>query len=226
MNFHIITLFPESLSAHFDHSIIKRAQESKKIKIKLYNPRDVFPKKLKKEGKRRQVDDRPYGGGPGMVMMAEPILKTISKIKFSQKSKVKVLIMSPSGKQFDTFYARKMVKMYTDIVIIAGHYEGIDARVKKALRAEDVTIGPYVLTGGELPAMVIVDCISRQIEGVLGKFESLEESRIATSEVYTRPTEITYKGKRYKVPKVLLSGDHKKIEDWKKKKGSNNSSSY
>ncbi|KKS49813.1 MAG: tRNA (guanine-N(1)-)-methyltransferase [Candidatus Nomurabacteria bacterium GW2011_GWA2_43_66] len=174
---------------------------------------------------KRRVDDRPYGGGPGMVLRPELFLKAFAKIKIpspgrGKKNKTKVILFSPSGKKFNTAYAKKLVKQkYTDIILISGRYEGIDARMQKILKAEEISIGDYVLTGGELPAMVLIDSISRQIPGVLGKYESLEEERVSSSEVYTRPEVFKYRGKNYKVPKVLLSGNHKKIEEWKKSKG-------
>ena len=209
MNFHIITLFPEMFGSYLKGSILGRAIEDKKIKIKFYNPRDFT------KDRNRRIDRKPYGGGPGMVIEAMPVIKAIEKAKGGKK-KVKIIFLSPSGAQFDNNYAKKAAKNYSDIIIICGRYEGVDARVKKAFKMEDVSIGNYVLTGGELPAMAIVDCVSRQIEGVLGDFDSLEDSRVASSDVYTRPDIIEHKGKKYRVPKVLLSGDHKKIEEWKR----------
>jgi len=215
MRFHIITIFPEMFDSYLQESIIGRAIKSKLIDIKFYNPRDFI--KAPKNN-YRPVDDRPYGGGPGMVMRAEPILKALdAAMKKTKSKKVKVILFSPSGKKFTTEYAKKSAQKYTDIILISGRYEGIDARVKKIFKAEDISIGDYVLTGGELPAMVVIDCISRQIKGVLGKFESLEEERVSSSEVYTRPEVLKWKTKNYKVPKVLLSGNHKKIEEWKQK---------
>ncbi|MFH1201069.1 MAG: tRNA (guanosine(37)-N1)-methyltransferase TrmD [bacterium] len=217
MRFHIITIFPDIFDSYFNESIIGRAMKNKLISIEFYNPRNYV------KGSRsnyKPVDDKPYGGGPGMVMRAEPVLKAIEKaLRQCSCLKTKIILFSPSGKKFDTTYAKKLVKQkYTDIILISGRYEGIDARVQKIFKAEEISIGDYVLTGGELPAMVLVDCISRQIPGVLGKYESLEEERVSTSEVYTRPEVLKYKGKNYKVPKVLLSGNHKKIEEWRKKK--------
>lgn len=216
MRFHVITIFPDIFDSYMNESIIGRAKEKKLIDIKFYNPRDFI--KAPKNN-YRPVDDRPYGGGPGMVMRAEPLIKAIEKAlsKIKDKKKVKIINFSPSGKKFTTDYAKNSVKKYTDIIFICGRYEGIDARIDKIFKTENISIGDYVLTGGELPAMVLIDSISRQIKGVLGKFESLEEERISSSEVYTRPEIIKYKNKNYKVPKVLLSGDHKKIEEWKKK---------
>jgi len=229
MRFHIITIFPDIFDSYLNESIIGRAKKNKLIDIKFYNPRDFI--KAPKNN-YRPVDDKPYGGGPGMVMRAEPILRAIEKAilttqKFSsgpRSSKIKIILFSPSGKKFVTAYAKQAVKKYTDIILICGRYEGIDARVKKIFKTEDISIGDYVLTGGELPAMILIDCISRQIKGVLGKYESLEEERVSSSEVYTRPEILKYtppgrgkKIKNYKVPKVLLSGNHKKIEEWKKR---------
>lgn len=210
MTFHTITLFPEMFDSYVKGSILGRAIEDKKIKIKFYNPRDFT------KDRNKRIDRKPYGGGPGMVIEAISVIKAIEKAK-GNKKKVKIIFLSPSGTQFDTSYAKKMAKNYSDIIIICGRYEGVDARVKKVFKMEGVSIGNYVLTGGELPAMAIIDCVSRQIKGVLGDFNSLEESRSASSEVYTRPEVFEYKKKKYKVPKILLSGDHKKIEEWKKK---------
>lgn len=214
MRFHIITIFPDIFSSYLGESILGRAIENKKIQIRFYNPRDFLPKK---ENNYKPVDERPYGGGPGMVMKAEPILKAVEKAVSKIKDKKKILVINfiPSAEKFTTEFAKKVSKKYEDIVLICGRYEGIDARVDKILKTKKISIGDYVLTGGELPAMIVVDCVARQIPGVLGKFESLEEERISSSEVYTRPEIIEYKGKKHKVPKVLLSGDHKKIEEWK-----------
>ena len=157
-----------------------------------------------------------------MVMKAEPILKAIEKVIKSiskiKNQKLKIILFSTSGKKFDTAYAKTSAKKYTDIILISGRYEGIDARVQKILKTEEISVGDYVLTGGELPAMVLIDSISRQIPGVLGKYESLEEERVSSSEVYTRPEVLRYKNKNYKVPKILLSGNHKKIDEWKQRK--------
>lgn len=215
MHFHIVTLFKEACEAYTNASMLGRAQENKKIKVSYYNPRDFVT------GKHPKVDDTPYGGGPGMVMYAEPIVRAVEKalkVKKNEKTKkTKILIMSPRGKVFDQGYATKLAKTYSDVVLIAGRYEGIDARVKKILKAEEVSTGPYVLTGGELPALVIVDAVSRHIPGVLGRSESLEESRISSGEMYTRPETLEWQGKKYKVPKVLQSGNHKLIDEWRKK---------
>ena len=151
------------------------------IGVKIHDLRDFS------EDKRKKVDDRPFGGGPGMVMQIQPIIKAVefakSKIK-SQKSKIKVILFTPSGKQFDNEIAAKLAKNYDNFILICGHYEGIDERVRKVIEnsirqpAEKISIGPYVLTGGELPAMVLIDSVSRKIPGVLGKEESLEEKKV------------------------------------------------
>lgn len=214
MNFHVITLFPDAFRSYLGESILKRAIEDKKIKVKFYNPRDFT------SDKNRRIDRKPYGGGPGMVIEALPVIRAIETAlknakRKTQNAKCKIIWFSPSGKQFDTKQAKNIAKKYEHIVLVSGRYEGIDARVKKAFRMEDVSVGPYVLTGGELPAMILVDSVSRQVEGVLGDIASLEETRISSSDVYTRPEVFEHKSKKYRVPKVLLSGDRAKIDEWK-----------
>lgn len=231
INFHIITLFPESFSSYLGESILARAQKEKKIKVKFYNPRDFSKPTKIQAGKDKpylRVDHKPYGGGPGMVMQALPVVKAIEKavaaarktlkIKNNGKStpKIKIVFLAPAGKQFDTQYAKETAQKIEHVVIICGRYEGIDARVNKIFKTESVSVGPFVLTGGELAAMIMIDSISRQVEGVLGDFNSLEETRSASSDVYTRPEVLVYKKKKYTVPKVLLSGNHKAIEEWRK----------
>ncbi len=211
MTFHIITLFPQSLDSYLNESILRRAIEHKKIKVKFYNPRNFSI------NKHHRVDQKPYGGGPGMVIEALPVMKAIAKAKGKNKN-VKIIWFTPSGKQFDTKQAKTLAKNYSNIILICGRYEGIDARVKKAFKVEEISVGPFVLTGGELPAMILIDIISRQIKGVLGDINSLEETRIASPDVYTRPEVVYYKSKKYRVPKVLLSGNHKLIDEWKRSK--------
>lgn len=216
LNFHIISLFPESFDSYIDKSIIARAIENKYIKVDFYNPKTFATPNTSGITK---VDDRPYGGGPGMVIKAEPVIKSIDKIlskKTIIKTKTLIVFLSPSGIQFNTELATKFSKKYKDIIIVCGRYEGIDARIKKVFKMIDVSVGPWVTTGGELPALIMIDVIARQVEGVLGKFESREESRISSSDVYTRPEILIYKNKKYKVPKVLLSGNHKEIDIWRK----------
>lgn len=218
MNFHIITLFPESFDSYTNSSIIGRAIKNKNIKIKFYNPRDfVKPTSTqkKKEKPYLRVDNIPYGGGVGMVLEALPIIKAVEKATRNSKTKPIIIWLSPSGKQFGSSLAEKISKKQKDVIIICGRYEGIDARVKKIFKVTEISVGPYTLTGGELPAMVIMDTVSRRIPGVLGKIESVEENRVASPDVYTRPEVLEYKGNKYKVPKVLLSGNHKNIEEWR-----------
>lgn len=222
--FHVITLFPESLESYLGASILRRAAERGIVAVKYYNPRDfVIAKNSKKPTYAdRRVDDRPYGGGPGMVMEAQPVAKAIEKAvgrKLSTaagRKNVAIVFFTPSGKQFSTEVSETFTK-YTDIVLICGRYEGIDARVNKIFKTMPVSVGPYTLTGGELPAMVMIDAITRRLPGVLGHAESVEERRVAGSDVYTRPPVLEYKGKKYKVPKILLTGHHAKIDEWKLK---------
>jgi tRNA (guanine37-N1)-methyltransferase len=175
-----------------------------------------------------RVDDKPYGGGPGMVLQALPVIKAIERalkeIK-NVKSKIKkgnskvrnyrIIHLSPGGEKFTNTYAEKVSKKYDHVIIVCGRYEGIDARVKKIFKGDEISIGDYVLTGGELPAMVMIDSISRQIEGVLGNVKSVEEKRIASHDTYTRPEVLEYKGKKHRIPKVLKSGNHAEIEKWR-----------
>jgi tRNA (guanine37-N1)-methyltransferase len=225
MQFHVVTLFPEVIDAYTGVSILGRAQKDKKFTVKSYQLRDFVTNKWGK------VDERPYGGGPGMVLQAEPFIRAVesitkiigrkSKSKSAQGKKVKILITAAGGKPLTNAYAKNLTKKYSDVILLCGRYEGIDARVKKILKAEEVSVGPYILTGGELPALTIIDAAARQIPGVLGKFESLEESRIASHEIYTRPEIFMHKGKSHRVPKVLLSGHHANMDSWKQKKLSN-----
>lgn len=213
MNFHIITLFPKAFSSYLGESILKRAIEDKKIKVFFYNPRDFV------KDKRKRIDRSPYAGGPGMVIQAKPVIAAIeSALKKIRKAKLKIIFLSPSGRQFTNQYAKATVKKYKHIIIVCGRYEGIDARVKKVFKTDEISVGPFILTGGELPAMTIMDVVARQVPGILGNFDSLEERRVSNKDVYTRPEVFKYKKKLYRVPKVLLSGHTAKIEEWKKKR--------
>ena len=216
MRFHVVTIFPNMLDGYLTESILGRAIKNKLIEVNTHALREYTT------DKHRRVDGRPYGGGPGMVMWVEPLINCVEGInkKLAKKKNAKVLtiIFSPGATQFTNVIAKKLVQgrtLYTDIIFICGRYEGIDARVKKILKAKEWSIGPYVLTGGELPAMICIDAIARQVTGVLNAEDSVEENRIASSEIYARPEIFEYKGKKYKVPKVLLSGHHKKIEEWR-----------
>lgn len=199
------------ITSYVGESILKRAGEKKLLSFEVKNIREYS------KDKHRKTDDRPYGGGPGMVMTAEPILNAFNKMKMKKGGKVKVIQLSPSGKMFTNTVAAKFAKSYTDIVFICGRYEGVDDRVRKILKADEYSVGDYTVTGGELPALIMTDAIARQIPGVLGKGESVEETRIASPRTYTRPETLVYKGKKYKVPKVLTEGDHKKIDEWRLK---------
>jgi tRNA (guanine37-N1)-methyltransferase len=224
MHFHVITIFPEVCEAYTSASVLGRAQKTekgkgakvrgKKMEVSYYNPRDFSTDKHKK------TDDRPYGGGPGMVMIALPILKAWEKAvgRKQNKQKIKTLIMSPRGTVFTNELAKHWASEYEHLVLISGRYEGIDARVKEILNAEEVSVGDYVLTGGELPALTIIDSVSRQIPGVLGTFESLEDERVTEGVSYTRPEVLNYKKNDYVVPEVLVNGNHAEIEKWRGQK--------
>ncbi len=226
IRFDIITIFPKIFDSYFSESIVKRARAKKLVEIKIHDLRRFSRDKHKK------VDDKPYGGGPGMVIKIEPLAKALGSIlktkgeKSKTKDKVLVILFSASGKQFNASAARGWAKKYDRIIMIAGHYEGVDERIKSIIRnskfiIQEISIGPYVLTGGELPAMVVIDAVSRHIPGVLGKEASLEEKRYGIGvPVYTRPEVFTVRGKKYRVPKILLSGNHKNIDEWKRRKAS------
>lgn len=207
LQFDIITIFPKVFDGVFSESMIKRAQEKKKIKIRVHDLRDYTV------DKHRKVDDKPFGGGPGMVLQPQPIFDAVKKIK--GKKKAKILLMTPSGKPFDQKTARCLSKE-KNIIMICGHYEGVDERVTEYLADECISIGDYVLTGGEVPAMVIVDSVSRLIPGVLGRESSLKdesfEHRLLEYPQYTRPA--NFNG--MKVPNMLLSGNHQSIDEWRK----------
>ncbi|MFT5281018.1 MAG: tRNA (guanine37-N1)-methyltransferase [Flavobacteriaceae bacterium] len=214
MRFHIITIFPELFESYCKGSIVGRAVHDKKIKLFYYNPRDYS------KNKHKNVDDIPYGGGPGMVMKAEPILsaykKALSRISRYKNTNTKTYLFAPRGDMFDEQISQECSSSFTDIILICGRYEGIDSRVLEITQAQELSIGSYVLSGGELPAMVVIDSVSRKVPGVLGNSESLEESRNAARLMYTRPESFTHEKKTHSVPEVLLSGNHKNIEQWRK----------
>ncbi|MHB0865658.1 MAG: tRNA (guanine(37)-N(1))-methyltransferase [Minisyncoccota bacterium] len=215
MKFHLITLFEEACDAYLSASIIGRARKEKKISITYQTPREFVDNKWGK------VDERPYGGGPGMVMTALPVVRAVEKsLKSRSKTPRKQVIIwfSPSGKQFTNKDADALAK-HDDVVLVCGRYEGIDERAKKMLKTvatvKEFAVGEAVYTGGEVPALAIVDAVTRRLPGVLGKDASVEERRIASSAVYTRPETISYKAKNYKVPKVLQTGHHANIDKWR-----------
>lgn len=226
MHFHVISLFPKSFDSYLGESILKRAIEDKKLKVFFYNPRDFASsdfgdnKKSNTKNKwaNKRIDRPPYGGGPGMVIQAEPVARSIDFALKKAKGRAKIILLSPRGKGFTNEYAKKIAQKNEHVILVCGRYEGIDARIKKIFKMDEISVGPYILTGGELPAMILIDVISRQVAGILGNYDSLEERRVSTSLVYTRPESFLYKKKMYKVPKILLSGDRAKIEEWKKTK--------
>ncbi len=236
MQFDIITIFPKIFDSYFNESILARAQKKKLIKIKIHDLRKYT------SDRHKTVDDAPYGGGVGMVLKIEPIYKALvdivgkNNLKYFAKrtknqksnskkggsSKTKIILLSAKGKKFNQKMAKKLSKL-DQLVLICGRYEGVDERVAKYLADEEVSIGDYVLTGGEIPAMVIVDSVSRLIEGVVGKKESLKDESFSKEGYleyphYTRPSIFSPDEKtKWRVPKVLLSGNHKKIQQWKEK---------
>ncbi len=209
LHFHVVTLFPESIEPYLSSSILRRALEKKLIKISYYDPKKFAV------GKHKRVDKRPYGGGPGMVLEPNAMLRASQKAIGKRKG-IEKIFFATDGAQFDEAMAKKLARK-KNILLITGRYEGVDARVQKILKAKPVSVGPYVLTGGELPAATLIDAVARFVPGVLGKAESLERSRVSSPEVYTRPEVLVWKGKKYRVPKVLLSGNHKNINEWKTK---------
>jgi tRNA (guanine37-N1)-methyltransferase len=209
MRIDILTLFPKMFSGPFAESIVQRAQDKELVEIKIHDLRSWG------EGERRTVDDRPYGGGVGMILRVDIIDEALKKLRTKNS---KVILMDAGGETFSQEKARNFAKE-EHLIIIAGHYEGVDHRVHEHLADEVISIGDYVLTGGEIPAMVITDAVVRLIPGVLEKpeateIESFSEEGVREFPQYTRPE--TYKD--WKVPEVLLSGNHKKIEIWRKQK--------
>lgn len=207
LQFDIITIFPKIFEPVLNESIIKRAQEKKKVTIRVHDLRDYT------NDKHRKVDDRPLGGGPGMVLMPQPIFDAVKKIKRTRKTRV--ILTSPAGRVFNQRTARRL-SGYEQLIIICGHYEGIDDRVRQKIVDETISLGDYILTGGELAAMVLTDCMARLVPGVLGKKESLAlesfEDNLLEYPQYTRPA--NFRG--MDVPDVLLSGNHQQIAAWRK----------
>jgi tRNA (guanine37-N1)-methyltransferase len=215
IRFHLITLFPEACDAYLNASILGRARKNKQIAVDYQSPRDYVDNKWGK------VDERPYGGGPGMVMTALPVVRAIKKSLTRRKGKTALVWFSPSATPFTNKEADKLAK-FDDIVFVCGRYEGIDDRALSILKTfgtvKKYAVGEATLTGAEVPAMAIVDAVTRRLPGVLGKDESVEERRLASPAVYTRPESITWEGKKYVVPAVLKTGHHANIDSWKAKK--------
>jgi tRNA (guanine37-N1)-methyltransferase len=211
MKFDIITIFPKIFDSYFGESIIKRAVKNKLISIKVWNLRD-FSKE-----RHLKVDDRPYGGGPGMVLQVEPVYRAVRRI-LKGKGKARVILFSPSGKKLDDSVIKRLLK-YDRLVLICGRYEGVDERIAEKIADEKISVGDYILAGGEIPAMALLESVSRFIPGVLGKQESLETIK-GSYPVYTRPEIFSpEKGKKWRVPKILLGGSHAKITEWRTEKG-------
>lgn len=215
ITFEVITIFPKIFDSYLKESLIARGQKEKFIKINVHNLRKWT------SDKHKTVDDRPFGGGLGMVMKVGPIFKAVNKIKKGDK-KTKVILFTPRGKKFNQKIAYQLSKL-DNIIFICGRYEGVDERVAKQVADIELSIGEYDLMGGELPAMVVIEAISRLVPGVLGK-EKLLKERITKSGGFIEYTQYTRpeifepnKKEKWRVPKVLVSGDHQKIEAWKKK---------
>lgn len=216
----VITLFPELVKQYADASILGRAQAKNAVQINCVQIRDFAL------DKHKVTDDLPYGGGAGMVLKAEPILRACQSLKIRQSSKTKILIMSAKGQPFNQGLATDLAQNYNNLVIINGRYEGIDERVKLALNATEVSIGNYVLTDGDVASMVVMSAVVRLLPGVINADSLREESHAVTQTSsandnleypqYTRPESFKYKGQNYAVPEVLLSGNHQKIAVWRK----------
>jgi tRNA (guanine37-N1)-methyltransferase len=210
----VITLFPEMVAPVLGSSILKRAQEKGLLNVQVHNLRDYTL------DKHKVADDVPYGGGAGMVMKAEPILRAVEQIKAGYEQageQIRLLLLSPHGRPFTQAYAQHLATEPRRLVILCGHYEGIDERVRVALQPEEVSVGDYVLTGGELPALILIDAAARLIPGVLGDPESIVEESFTDSLLeyphYTRPADV----RGMTVPEVLLSGHHEAIRLWRRK---------
>lgn len=224
MKFDVITIFPALFKGFVGESLLARAQKKKLIKINLHNLRKWT------NDNHKTVDDRPYGGGAGMVLKIQPIWEAVSSIKYqvlrkNKKAKIRVILLSAKGKTFTQKDARRLTK-YDQIILICGRYEGVDERVAQYIADEEISIGNYILFGGEVPAMVLIESVSRLIPGVVAREESIKNESFSDKEAksrefpqYTRPEIFIHKpkAKSWKVPKVLLSGDHKKIDEWREK---------
>jgi tRNA (guanine37-N1)-methyltransferase len=217
MIFHIVTIFPEIFDSYFNEGVVARAMKKKGlIEIRIYDLREYT------SDKHRTVDDTPYGGGPGMVLKIQPIYKCVQTIKkkIKEPQNARIILFSANGKKYDQKKAQEYSKL-DHLIMICGRYEGVDERVAKHIIDEEISIGDYILTGGEIPAMAVVDSTSRLIENVLGNPKSLEKETFNGQKkenidypVYTKPEE--FQG--WKVPKVLLSGNHGEIENWRTEK--------
>lgn len=206
MKIDVLTLFPAMFTGPLDESIIKRARESGKLEFKLHNLRDWT------HDRHKTVDDRPFGGGPGMLMKPEPLFAAVESLR---GEKTRVILMSPGGRKFDQAIARELAQE-TDLLLVTGHYEGFDERVRTGLAHDELSIGDYVLTNGALPAMIVIDAVTRLLPGVLGDDDSSRDESFSEGLLeypqYTRPAE--FRG--MPVPEVLLSGNHAEIAKWRR----------
>jgi tRNA (guanine37-N1)-methyltransferase len=206
--FGVVTLFPEMLQMFTQQGVTGRAVKNGKVLVECFNPRDFT------HDKHRTVDDRPYGGGPGMLMMVQPLKDAILAAKKAAGEQTKVIYLSPQGKKLDQAGVKELAENVS-LILVAGRYEGVDERVIQSQVDEEWSIGDYVLSGGELPAMILMDAISRLVPGVLGHEQSAQQDSFSDGLLdcphYTRPEDLDGK----LVPKVLLSGDHDKIRQWR-----------
>lgn len=205
MKVDVLTLFPAMFAGPLDESIIKRARAAGLLDLRIHNLRDYA------HDRHKTVDDRPFGGGPGMLLKPEPIFEAVEALA---REKTRVILLSPSGRQFNQSIARELAGM-DDLLLITGHYEGFDERIRQELADDELSIGDYVLTNGALPAMVIIDTVARLLPGVLGDDQSAHEESFSAGLLeypqYTRPAE--FRG--LKVPEILLSGNHAEIARWR-----------
>ncbi len=208
MKIDVLTLFPAMFAGPLDESIVKRARETGLLDLKIHNLRDWT------HDRHKTVDDRPFGGGPGMLLKPEPLFEAIESLK---REKTRVILLSPAGRRFNQAIAHKLAQQ-EDLLLVTGHYEGFDERVREKLAADELSIGDYVLTNGALPAMVVIDAVVRLLPGALGDDESSHDESFSPDmpgleyPQYTRPAE--FRG--LKVPEVLLSGNHAEIEKWRR----------
>ena len=209
MTFHIISIFPEIFGSYLDASLIGKARAEGTIDVRLINPRDFT------NDPHHAVDDKPYGGGPGMVMMVEPIYRAVQSVKRKARQ-AHVILLSPRGKELTQEKVREL-KDKKDIILICGRYEGVDERVAEHIADEVISIGPYVVSGGELPALVVLEAVSRYVPDVIGKEESREDVK-GSYPAYTRPEAFTAGDGTWSVPDVLLSGNHADVAAWREKR--------
>jgi tRNA (guanine37-N1)-methyltransferase len=219
MRISILTLFPDMFGGVLNESILKRAQQAGILNFALYDIRDFAV------NKHRQVDDYPFGGGAGMLLMPQPVFECFEKAQADGGGKARRIYMSPKGKKLDTPMCKRLAQE-EELIILCGHYEGVDQRIIDHLIDEEISIGDFVLTGGEIPAMALVDSVARQIPGVLGSAESIQDESFTHGLLeypqYTRPSD--FRG--LKVPEVLLNGNHALIEEWKQKKALEETKKY